>query len=141
MSGMGCLPTTTSVTELLTTPEVQAKWRELRHENAPAIQFVQALCEFAPPDIAATMLEEFQVLPSLVVTTVADAWALADAAGKPFQFASVLPTEPLAFARHRRVRVIVDTEEDSVTVFLSHVPTRHADWYGLSQNLAAVSAG
>lgn len=140
MSASGCIPTTMCVTELLSMPEVQESWLRLRDAHAPAAEFVTAMCSFAPADIAATMLDEFQVLPSVTVTSLVDAWALAHASRKHFEFVSLKPEEPLAFARHRRVRLTVEVDEDRVTLFLSHIPTRHAEWYGLSRSPAVANA-
>jgi hypothetical protein len=136
MGSMGCVPTTTLVTELLKRPDVQECWRNLHARRAATSEYVETMCRLAPPAIAATMREEFSVLPALTVTALVEAWLLADAGGKSFQFASVAPGEPITFARRRRVRLTVDVEEDRVTLALSHVPSRHAGWYGHSDERA-----
>lgn len=60
---------------------------------------------------------------------ILQSWALATESGKRCELASRKPAEPLDFARHRRVRITVDSEDDAVCVGLSHVPGHHAQWY------------
>ncbi len=131
MSATGCVPTTMSVTALLAQSEVRESWRRLRAAGATEREFVEAMCRFTPSEIARTMREEFEVLPPLTVRSLVDAWSLADACGKRFQFASVAPAQPMVFARHRRVRLTIDVDEDCVTLSLAHIGTRHADWYAM----------
>jgi hypothetical protein len=121
-----------SVTELLELPEVQKAWRELRASGATEGEFVESMCRFTPMDVGRTIREEFEVLPALTVKSLVDAWSLADAGGKRFQFASVAPAQPLVFARRRRVRLTIDVDEDCVTLSLGHIATRHADWYAMN---------
>ncbi len=81
-------------------------------------------------DVATAMLlrEEMVELPTNLVETIMGAWAMAASAGKTFRLQSVVPREPLEFARSRRVRLAVDVETDGVVVSLSHIPGRHAAW-------------
>jgi hypothetical protein len=129
MAISSCRDTVSWVTEVFGTPDVARRLRELRSAHATAPEFVEAIASLSHPAIAGTIREEFGQLPAATVMTVIEAWAMADAGNKPFEMVSVRPEEPVAFARSRRVRVTVDAEEDAVRVFLSHIPTRHADWY------------
>jgi hypothetical protein len=67
-------------------------------------------------------------LPTNLVETIVSAWAMAAGAGKTFVLRSVVPTQPLDFARNRRVRIALDVEADGIVVSLSHIPGRHAAW-------------
>jgi hypothetical protein len=136
MGAIGCRPTGLALTEMLAAPEVRKTMRALRASGATRDEYVEAIIGFADPDVAATIREEFGVLPGLTVSIIVDAWALADAAGKRFEVTSVPPDEPIRFARNRRVRITVDVEDEIVTVALSHVATRHADWYGATAAMA-----
>lgn len=131
MSANGCLPTTMAVTELLRFDCVAAEWRRLKAAGAGEREFVEAMCAAVPPAIAEVIREEFAVLPALTLQTLIDGWSLADAGGKQFEFVSVPPSEPIEYARRKRVRLTVDVEEDRVVVSLGHIATRHADWYAM----------
>jgi hypothetical protein len=129
MSHTSCRPVTDFLTKYMSDPDTRKSLRALRASKAGRDQYVALFAAGAPPDIAAVMREEFAALPPLAVTTLVEAWALADAAGKTFTVASVEPDKATEFARARRVRITIDAEESGVRVSLSHIPTKHANWY------------
>ncbi len=139
MTYIGCRPAVESLTVLFAEPAIAARLRELHAARAEAAAFIEALTASATPEIAATIRMEFAELPSVTAFAIIEAWAMADGAGKRFELVSAPPEHPLDFARHSRVRIAIDAEEDCVRVSLSHVPTRHAAWYA-PRVLAAVGS-
>jgi len=129
MSLTGCEPMTAALTSLLARPDVASTLRRLVEGHASIEDQIDALVAFADPSVAAGALAEFRELPRLTATMILQSWALADGAGKRFELMSRKPSEPLDFARQKRVRITVDSEESAVRVALSHVPGRHAEWY------------
>src|SRR5437867_778071 len=129
MSATGCEPMTAALTSLLARPDVRTTLRQLIASGAPVEAQIEALVRFSDEGTAASVLEEFKELPRLTASMILQAWQLADGAGKPFELVSTAPGAPLDFARHRRVRIVVDSESESVRVGLSHIPGRHAAWY------------
>ncbi len=77
------------------------------------------------PAIAPVVEMEFRELPRIAMKGLLDAWRESVDAGIRFEAHSVVPSNPLEFARKRRVRLVVDREEDAIHVALSHIPTRH----------------
>jgi len=129
MSVTACEPMTAALTSLLSRPEVQVALRPVIESNASLSEQFAVLVRFAEPGIARSALAEFQELPELTATAILQSWNTAARAGKHFEVHSVRPSTPLEFARHKRVRITIDSEEDAVRVGLSHVPGRHAEWY------------
>jgi hypothetical protein len=109
--------------------EIRERLRELRGRQAPLTEIVGTLARLAPAGVGEQMLAEFAELPSVTLSAIMDSWAMADAAGKRFEVESVRPEAPRDFARHRRVRIAIEAEEDVVRVQVSHVASRHASWY------------
>ena len=103
--------------------------RRLLARGAEPAEFIEELARRCEPELAEVLREEFKELPRTLVETVIHSWLLAESAGKPFTLESRVPDRPLEFARRSRVRFTVDVQDDGVTVSLSHVPGRHADWY------------
>lgn len=136
MSLSGCRPAALHLTEFFADAEVKKTLRTLRAIGATREDYIELMSRHADPTVAAVIREEFAVLPKIALSTLLDAWDLADAAGKPFEVVSLAPDEPIRFARHRQVRITIDVAEDAVRTGLSHIPTRHAEWYAA----AAVSA-
>ena len=118
-------------------PEIKERMRELVREGAPMTAVVAELIDMAPVSVAPRIAMEFEELPTITLSTIVAAWAMADAAGKPFEVKSVRPEAPRDFARKRMVRVAIEAEEDMVRVVVSHVASRHAAWYGASAQLAS----
>ena len=104
MSSTGCEPMTAALTSLLARPDVASTLRRLVEAHASIEEQIDAVIAFADPGVAA-------------------------GAAKNFELHSLRPSTPLEFARHKRVRITIDSEEDVVRVALSHVPGRHAEWY------------
>ena len=129
MSATECEDVVGWLTALFALDPVKEQLRGLRVANATSPEFIDAIASMAGPDRKETILREFAELPEMTVTTILDAWAMADRAGKSFAVKSVRPDRPIAFAHSRRVRLTVDAEDDGVRVLLSHVPNRHAPWY------------
>lgn len=129
MSVSGCRRVTAFLTELFEQPEIADQLRSLRASGATRDQYIDLMAGSAESEMAGLIRDEFGSLPPLAVTTLVDAWAMADFAGKTLEVASVSPDEPMVFARNRRVRITIDAEEDRVTVGISHIPSRHAEWY------------
>jgi hypothetical protein len=75
--------------------------------------------------IAPVAEQELAELPPVAIKAMLDAWREASDAGLEFEARSVVPDRPVEFARKRRVRVVVDREDDAIRVALSHIPTRH----------------
>jgi len=124
----GCKDITEAATDMLSTEGGNATALELLARGAAPEEFIDALASQC--DVATAMLlrEEMVELPTNLVETIMGAWAMAASAGKTFRLQSVVPREPLEFARSRRVRLAVDVENDGVVVSLSHIPGRHAAW-------------
>lgn len=139
MSYVGCRPAVESLTMLFADPAIASRLRELHAARAEPSTFIDALAASTPPEIAATIRLEFAELPSVTAVAIIEAWVMADEAGKWFELVSAPPERPIDFARHSRVRIAIDAEDDCVRVSLSHVPTHHAAWYAPPM-LAAVGS-
>src|SRR5690606_29932390 len=87
------------------------------------------LCDFLPFEVATELRAEYLELPEVMASLIVDSWRMADEAGKAWSFASIPPAEPLAFARSRKVRFVVDVDEDGVTLSVAHIAGRKAEWY------------
>ena len=128
MSLTGCAPSARSLTDLLRDERVKEAFRAAIASGATADRQVYSVLAFADEATVAVVQRELGGLPEHAIATICQAWAAADRFGKAFELISVPPSSALEFARERRVRIVVDTEEDSVRVSLSHVPGRHASW-------------
>lgn len=129
MSATECIDVLSWVTTVLNTPCRADTFRQLRAVRAAPSEFIEAFCEDASDHLAEMIRKEFRELPAVLVSTVIEAWAMAEATSRRFQVRSVPPHGRLAFARRRRVRIAIEAELSQVQVLLSHVPTRHATWY------------
>jgi hypothetical protein len=134
MSDCGII--TAYLTDLFEQPEIKTILREYRASGATRNQYVDLMAEYAEPAMARKVRAEFAMLPAVAVTTLIDAWAMADFAGKTLEVASIAPDAPLEFAHSNRVRITIDAEDDRVSVGISHLPNRHAGWYGLAAQSA-----
>ena len=117
------------LTSAMNTPEVADILRQLRAGHAPLKAVVAALATAAPRALAQQIEAEFAELPRTTMAIIIDAWAMANEGGRRFEVRSVRPDRPVEFARKSRVRVAVEAEDDGVTVLVSHIASRHADWY------------
>lgn len=134
MSDCGII--TAYLTDLLESPEIKTILREYRASGATRDEYVALMAQYAEPEMARKVRAEFAMLPAVAVTTLIDAWAMADFAGKALEVASIAPDAPLEFAHSNRVRITIDAEDDRVSVGISHLPNRHAGWYGLAAQSA-----
>ena len=119
-----------ALTQLLKRADVSDALRELLQAGGTPEQQKQCLLAFADEATTEVVRRELAEFPAHVTTTICQAWATADQFNKRFELVSVAPDSALDFARHGRVRIAVDTEEDRVRVTLSHVPGHHASWLG-----------
>jgi len=124
------------LTDLFESPEIKTTLRSYRASGATREQYIDLMAEHAEPEMARLVRAEFAVLPAVAVTTLIDAWAMADFGGKTLDVASIAPETPLEFAHSNRVRITIDAEDDRVSVGISHLPNRHAEWYGLAAQTA-----
>lgn len=89
----------------------------------------EVLASYLDTETAEDLRTEFRELPSIMGAQIVAAFALAESAGKTFVFESVAPEGPLAFARKRQVRFILDVTDDTVSLGVAHVAGRKARWY------------
>ncbi|RJQ11087.1 MAG: hypothetical protein C4558_03725 [Dehalococcoidia bacterium] len=89
----------------------------------------ELLASYLDEATANDLRAEFHELPSITGAEIVVAFTLADAAGKAFVFESVAPDGPLAFARKRQVRFVLDVTADEVRLGVAHVAGRKARWY------------
>ncbi len=127
---------TAYLSDLFESPEIKTMLREYRASGATRAQYVDLMADYAEPEMARLVRAEFAMLPAVAVTTLIDAWAMADFAGKTLEVASIAPDAPLEFAHSNRVRITIDAEDERVSVGISHLPNRHAGWYGLAAQSA-----
>jgi len=107
----------------------QAEMTALLTSDCDPHAFSDAIARRLPTREAETLRQEFSELPHWLGRTITQHWAMAHAAGKRFELESVRPKDVLGAARDRRVELSVAVDDNAVVVHLSHVATRHADWY------------
>jgi hypothetical protein len=129
MSWVGCEETTFTLTKSFSDPDVCTRIRELRAAGASAADYEAALLAPMPPEVAEQAIAELREMPSLTLMALVDAWSMADSAGKAFRVVSERPNRPLEYARKQQVTLAFHSDRDGVTVGVSHVAGRHADWY------------
>lgn len=129
MTWVGCEETMAWLSRAFAEPGVQEELRALRAARADPGDYIRALAEVAEAGQRLTLVEEFRQLPAFTVTAIVEAWAMADAAAKPFVLESVKPARPLEAARRKQVTLSIASDADGVHVGLAHVATRHAGWY------------
>ena len=132
MANVACIESGWYMTKAFEDAEIQEAVRKLRAENASPEAFVEMFASDAPAEVADNLRAEFRELPEITLVCMIESWAMAARAGKRFSVESLRPEKPLVFARHRRVRVTVEADDDQVRVILSHVASRHAQWYAPS---------
>jgi hypothetical protein len=118
------------VTEVLNSEEGAVEFRALMARGASSEEITEALAAHCThPEEANLMWAEFAELPRGFVGTFMDAWLMADEAGRPFRIESAAPARPIEFARRGRVSYNIEYDEDGVTMHVSHVHGRHAEWF------------
>jgi len=129
MTWVGCEETMGWLSRAFAQPEIQEALRELRAARAEPGAYIGVLAGVAEEAQRSTLIEEFRQLPEFTVVAIVEAWAMADAAARPFVLESVKPSRPLEAARSKEVTLSIASNEDGVRVGLAHVATRHAEWY------------
>lgn len=124
-----CRRITAIVTQVLASETGANQFRALMDSNASSADIVDAFTTYATADEAALMRAEFAELPRSFVGTFMDAWYMADEQGMPFALTSEAPAKPLEFARNGRVGFRLEHDTAGVTMFVSHVHGRHAEWF------------
>lgn len=128
MTMTGCEPATMELTRLLGRAEVASALRAIVQTGGTPEQVAECLLSHAGEATIDIVRMELTELPPHLLTTACQAWMTADHFGKQFELMSVRPDSALTFARERRIRITIDTEEDCVRMTLSHIPGRHATW-------------
>ena len=136
MGASPCAEIGLHVTMLAATDDDRAGFIRLLESGAPQEAFVDAFTARCAPEMARVVRDELDELPAHTVSTIVSAWAAAEGAGKRFELRSVVPDQPLAFARDRRVRLAVDADSEGIVVSISHIPGRHAEWYRAQAGVA-----
>jgi hypothetical protein len=136
MTWVACIDTVWWLTNAVKDSTVKAKLRDLHAAHASADEYIEAIVSIMEPEVAAVATRELRELPALTTRTFVEAWAMADAAGKDFAVFSERPEKPIAFARDRRVSLLLDMDNDGVKVTISHISKRHADWYSPANSKA-----
>jgi len=124
-----CRQLTGIITEHLASESGAAEMQALMERRASAGEIVDALAEACRPAEAALMRAEFAELPENFVQTFTTAWAVAASGGRAFTLTSAPPAQPLDFARRGCVAYTIEHDERGITMYVSHVQGRHAEWY------------
>ena len=124
-----CRAVLTEVETVLSSPAGGGEARSLLARGASRDELLEMFVRHASPEQAAVARAELAELPESTVMMIAQAWVLAESAGKPLSLTSVPPTRPLEAARNRRVDLGISVDESGVRLTLSHIPGRHATWY------------
>lgn len=124
-----CRTITGIVTAHLRSKEGAEEIRELMARGASAEEISGVFADLCDGRTAVTLREEFEELPRNFVYTFLMAWSLAASEGRPFTLASAPPARPMEYARRGRVSYEIVHDEDGVTMYVSHVHGRHADWF------------
>ncbi|MFN8639920.1 MAG: hypothetical protein U0360_10830 [Dehalococcoidia bacterium] len=114
---------------VLTSPEGRHEAHALLARGASTAELLDMFVRHANPTQAAQARAEMAELPDTTIMMIAQAWLLAESAGKPLTLTSVAPERPIEAARNRRVDLAVSMDEGGVRVALSHIPGRHATWF------------
>ena len=124
-----CRHLTATITEVLNSEEGAKEFRALMEANASGTTLAAAFAAHCSPMDSALMMREFAELPRSFVGTFMDAWLMAVDGGKRFALASRPPAMPLDYARRDCVSFNIEHDRNGVTVFVSHIHGRHAEWY------------
>jgi hypothetical protein len=125
-----CRKITVEVTNALASePDLRQSMRRMAAGPVDGAAVCELLARYLDEATAEDLRAEFRELPSVMGAQIVMAFALADAAGKAFVFESLAPEGPLAFARRRQVRFVLDMTADEVRLGVAHVAGRKAQWY------------
>lgn len=140
MGTSGCRAITEEGTEWVRTSEAHNILERLEQLGAEPETYIGAFISHLEPHDQALLRDELPALPAGTLDIIVDSWRRATTAGKSFALRSEAPASPLTYARARRVRVAVESDEHGVSVSITHMPGRHAEWYqggrGVEQALA-----
>jgi len=132
MGSMGCRETVEWFTAAQAEDgEFRTELRSLLGAAELDVESVAALISVREPTLGALVAEELRELPRPATLAILRAWSDAVDLGVRFRLVSERPTAPLAFARSRRVQVVLEFDERAIAVRLSHVPGRHPRWCGI----------
>ena len=129
MSGAHCRLLTAETMNLMASEDLGEKLRELTGRQYTHAEVAELLGAYHAPETAETMQGEYQVMPTLLPYLLVESWRLANESGKTWEFTSLQPDRPIEFARNRKVRFVVDVDENGVSFGVAHVHGYKADWY------------
>ena len=129
MSGPHCRLLTAETMNLMASEDLGEKLRELTGRQYTHAEVAELLGAYHAPETAETMQGEYEVMPTLLPYLLVESWRLANESGKTWEFTSLQPDRPIEFARNRKVRFVVDVDENGVSFGVAHVHGYKADWY------------
>ena len=129
MSSSHCRILTAETMNLMASEDLGEKLRELTGRQYTHAEVAELLGAYHAPETAETMQGEYQVMPTLLPYLLVESWRLANESGKTWEFTSLQPDRPIEFARNRKVRFVVDVDENGVSFGVAHVHGYKADWY------------
>ena len=129
MSGAHCRLMTFETMNLMASDEMSEKLKELTSRPYTHAEVAELLGAYHSPEVGEDMQEEYAVMPTLLPYLLVESWRLANEAGKTWEFTSLPVERPIEFARNRKVRFVVDVDENGVSFGVGHVHGYKADWY------------
>ncbi|MCB9483483.1 MAG: hypothetical protein H6675_05690 [Dehalococcoidia bacterium] len=129
MSSSHCRILTAETMNLMASEDLGEKLRELTGRQYTHAEVAELLGAYHAPETAETMQGEYEVMPTLLPYLLVESWRLANESGKTWEFTSLQPDRPIEFARNRKVRFVVDVDENGVSFGVAHVHGYKADWY------------
>ena len=129
MSSAHCRLLTAETMNLMASEDLGEKLRELTGRQYTHAEVAELLGAYHAPETAETMQGEYEVMPTLLPYLLVESWRLANESGKTWEFTSLQPDRPIEFARNRKVRFVVDVDENGVSFGVAHVHGYKADWY------------
>ncbi len=124
-----CRHITAVVTAHLNSPEGAEQMRTMMDRHASLEEITEAFAAQGSITEALLMRAELAELPNDFIPTFMNAWRVAEAGGRTFTLASRPPTQPLNYAHRGMVSFSVEHDVEGVTMYVSHVHGRHAEWY------------
>ncbi|MCA9628307.1 MAG: hypothetical protein KC766_11600, partial [Myxococcales bacterium] len=121
MSSGHCRLLTTETMNLMASEDLGEKLRELTGRQYTHAEVAELLGAYHAPETAETMQGEYEVMPTLLPYLLVESWRLANESGKTWAFTSPQPDRPIEFARNRKVRFVVDVDENGVSFGVAHV--------------------
>ncbi len=106
-------------------PEFRARMIDALKSPIEPLRMVSRVISETDPSVGPIAERELQDLPEFAVNTLLGAWLEATSRGLGFSARAGVADSPMDFARHRRVRVTVEEDQDSIGVQLTHIPSRH----------------